>query len=272
MTLSEARKETEIALRQVVGEDAAFEARELVAFVAKIDRRMLQFHASDTLSDYQASRLSDLLKRRIDGEPLQYLLGEWEFMGLPFFVSEDVLIPRQDTETVCETAIEYIRERGYRTVLDLCTGSGCIGIAIERLTGVDVTLADVSDKALDIAKRNAVRNNVAVTILQGDLFDAVYDRKFDLIICNPPYLTASDMNSLQREVTFEPSLALYGGEDGLTFYRRIAHDYRKHLNHGGVLVLEIGATQREAVSELFRDARTKKDYGGNDRVVIAEAE
>lgn len=268
MTLAEARRNTEASLKPFVGEDAETEARELLALAAGMDRRELFLHADDPMLREQTDRLTELMSRRMGGEPLQYILGEWEFMGLPFFVSPDVLIPRQDTETVCEAAIRSIRERGYRTVLDLCTGSGCIGIAIRKLTGADVTLADVSEGALAVAARNAERNHADVTIRSGDLFGAVGEGRFDLIVCNPPYLTARDMDELQREVRFEPSGALFGGEDGLVFYRRIARAYRSHLCPGGMLILEIGSTQGEAVCALFAGACIERDYGGNDRAVI----
>ena len=209
-------------------------------------------------------------RRRAAGEPLQYILGEWSFMGLPFYTDERALIPRQDTELLCETAIRLIQERGYASVLDLCTGSGCIAVSIAKNTGVAVTASDVSADALALAQENAELNEVSIAFIESDLFRKI-EGKFDLICCNPPYLSQADMDQLQTEVKFEPKLALFGGEDGLDVYRSIAAAYREHLNDGGTLLLEIGSTQAESAASLF-SAKTsvQNDLGGNPRLLIVE--
>lgn len=251
-------------------EDARLEARYLSAHVLGIPAAELSPVSVQPISSETEERAYALLKRRLLGEPLQYLLGEWEFMGLAFSVASGVLIPRPDTEVLCEHALRLIAERGYQKVLDLCCGSGCIGISISKLAGVSVALADISSTCLTLAKDNALKNGVDVSICQSDLFSALQDDRFDLICCNPPYLSDEDMSKLQREVCFEPALALHGGADGLDFYRRIAADYRAHLHRGGALLLEIGSTQAEAVCELFDTDYVLKDYAGNPRVVIVE--
>jgi release factor glutamine methyltransferase len=222
------------------------------------------------MSDEQLRVLGEWIERRVKGEPLQYILGEWEFMGLPFVVDRRVLIPRQDTELLCETALERIRNHACRDVLDLCTGSGCIAIALQKLAGVNVTASDISRDALNVAKENAKINDVGITFVESDLFVNI-EGMFDLITCNPPYLTGTDMEQMQTEVTFEPALALFGGVDGLNFYKKIAKDYKTHLRPGGTLLLEIGNTQKASVSAIFAEnTRVINDLNGNPRVLIVE--
>ena len=185
-------------------------------------------------------------------------------------MDERALIPRQDTELLAETAISFVQERGYRSCLDLCTGSGCVGISVAKLAGVPVTLSDISEDALSLAKENAALNEVGAAFVASDLFRDIEGR-FDLITCNPPYLSRSDMENLQKEITFEPKLALFGGEDGLDYYRSIAKDFREHLNPGGVMLLEIGNTQAQSVAGLFREqTKVLNDLGGNPRVLVVE--
>ena len=207
--------------------------------------------------------------RRLKGEPLQYILGEWEFMGLPFLVEPGALIPRQDTETLCEAALGWLKTRPGAAVLDLCCGTGCIGVSLAKLGKAKVTFADVSPEALALAKRNAEKNGVSGTFYESDLLSGV-PGVYDLIACNPPYLTAAEMASCQRELTFEPALALYGGEDGLDFYRRLARAWEARVSPGGLLLMEIGATQGEAVRALFPGAKILKDIRGLDRVAWVE--
>ncbi|MBR0507844.1 MAG: peptide chain release factor N(5)-glutamine methyltransferase [Clostridia bacterium] len=257
------RAEQKIAalLAPVAGEDARLEASFLL-------------RASGFRSPYQnvteadAKLLEPLIERRLSGEPLQYVLGEWEFYGLSFYVDKSVLIPRPDTEILVETAIGLLSE-DRRDVLDLCCGSGCIGIALAACASARVTAADISADALALAERNARRNGVALTTVQSDLFDAV-EGAFDLIVSNPPYLSGKEMDARDASLRYEPALALYGGEDGLDFYRRIAADYRRYLKPGGALLLEIGMTQRDAVEALFEHGECICDYGGRPRVIVVK--
>ena len=245
------RRELSAALLPAAGEEADIEAKFLLA--ASEDEAWLR----------------EAVLRRLNGEPLQYILGEWAFMGLPFFVGPGALIPRQDTETLCEAALGYLRNRPGATVLDLCCGTGCIGVSLSRLSGAKAAFSDISPEALALAKRNAKRNGVDGAFYESDLLARV-PGVYDLIACNPPYLTANEMSHRQRELTFEPSLALFGGEDGLDFYRRLAGEWEGHVTPGGVLLLEIGCTQGAAVQKLFPGARILKDICGLDRVAWVE--
>lgn len=271
MSVSETIRLVKIRLEPIAAEEAAQQAKLLVSAVLGIEPGALPVHTWVEVSDEQIALIGDLLERRVKGEPLQYILGEWSFMGLPFYVDERALIPRQDTELLAETAIRMIQERGYRRVLDLCTGGGCVAVTLAKQTDAAVTGSDVSEEALALARENAELNEAQVTFQQSDLFESI-NGGFDLITCNPPYLSKEDMEHLQTEVTFEPKLALYGGEDGLDVYREIAKRYRAHLNDGGVLLLEIGSTQAESAAALF-SAKTSVQYdlGGNPRVLIVEA-
>jgi release factor glutamine methyltransferase len=190
-------------------------------------------------------------------------------MGLPFLVDRRALIPRQDTETLVEAALMLARERGYKAALDLCCGGGCIGVSLSKLVGLDVLAVDLSTGALQLAAENAAENGVAMRFQQSDLFRDIRE-DFDLIVCNPPYLSKADMASMQKELSFEPRDALYGGVDGLDFYRRIAGDYRPFLRRGGAMLLEIGALQADAVTAMFYGARVLNDTSGQPRVVIVD--
>lgn len=248
--------------------EADFEARQLLAFAVGTEKfRPDQY--SMTLSFEQLERLTSAVSKRLKHFPLQYIVGKWDFMGLPFKVDENVLIPRPDTETLCEEAEKLIRERGYRTLLDICTGSGCIGISLAYRNGISATLSDISEESLAIARVNAELNSVRCKILQSDLFSKV-GGKFDIITANPPYIRTSVMEELQTEVKYEPRLALHGGEDGLDFYRRISETFMEHLNPGGALIMEIGFDQGENIEKLFSSlgkVKVLKDLCGQDRVV-----
>ncbi len=254
-------------LSPVAREEAAQQARLLLCFVLDTEPARWMEYAQQSWTQPQRERLNALMERRLKGEPLQYILGSWGFMGLDFAVRPGVLIPRQDTETLCERALRLAKEKNYRTVLDMCCGSGCIGIALARLGNLQLTAADISPACLALTRENAQRNAVEVETVQSDLFQNITSR-YDLIVCNPPYLSAKDMNALQPEVAQEPALALYGGADGLDYYRRIAAAYKPRLTAGGTLLMEVGMGQAQAVGAMFDGTvRTVKDIAGIDRVV-----
>jgi len=257
------RAEQKIAalLEPVAGEDARLEASFLLR--AKGFRSPYQ-----NVTESDAKALEPLIERRLSGEPLQYVLGEWEFYGLPFFVDHNVLIPRPDTEILVETAVKLLKD-DRRDVLDLCCGSGCIGIALAACASARVTATDLSADALALTRRNAERNGVSIRTVESDLFEAV-EGTFDLIVSNPPYLSKAEMDARDAALRFEPALALYGGEDGLDFYRRIAAAYRRYLRPGGALLLEIGMTQKETVKALFEPSECIDDYGGRPRVIVVK--
>jgi len=260
--------QTAKTLTPVAQEEAAYQARLLACHVLGVSTKELPFCAALTFTPEQQQQLLALVERRLTGEPLQYILGEWEFMGLRFYVDKNVLIPRQDTETLCEHALLLSRKNGYKTALDMCCGSGCIGISLARLGGLDVTCADISANCLQMTAKNAALHGLTIDTVQSDLF-AQIDARYDLIACNPPYLTDSDMQNLQTEVRFEPSLALHGGTDGLDFYRRIAQDCAPFLNPGGTLMLEVGIGQAEAVAAMFEPADPAAKYILNDICGVA---
>lgn len=269
MTVAEAVRACKLRLDESAGAESLQQAKILVGFTLGVDESALGLHHQMELTREQIVELGDYLTRRAAGEPLQYILGQWSFMGLPFLTDKRALIPRQDTETLCEAAISLARERGYRSALDLCCGSGCIAVALSKLGGLDVCAADVSVDCIALTEENAALNGATIKTVCSDLFRDV-DGSFDLIVCNPPYLSRADMDAMQKELRYEPEAALYGGTDGLDFYRRIADGYRRHLNGGGALLLEIGSTQAESVLQLFYDARVQNDICGLPRVIIVE--
>lgn len=231
--------------------DPRIDAYWLVENTLKITRTQLHFQSGLMLEDAQLERLNQLLSQRSTGIPVQYLLHSAYFMGMEFYVDDRVLIPRQDTETLVESAVDALRGLHEPRLLDLCTGSGAIGLSIKALMpAVRVTLADISADALDVARINARALNVDVDIRQGDLFSAVASERFDFILSNPPYIPRKDLGMLQQEVLHEPELALNGGDDGLDFYRRIAEAANKHLNPGGFLFLEVGIGEAAAVLDM----------------------
>ncbi len=235
--------------------DAGFEAGCMTASVCGADYRQKPEQA---VSETEAEALHALCKKRMNGRPLQYLLGEWEFYGLPFFVGDGVLIPRQDTETLADYALRLLQPIAAPRVLDLCSGSGCLAITMQHARpDAAVTAIEREAKALSYLRRNAARNRTAITIIEGDVLDPALAASFadyDLILCNPPYLTAEDLRCLQREVAFEPRTALDGGEDGLLFYRQLPVLWRTALHTGGTLAFEIGMGQETAVSAFLTDA------------------
>lgn len=229
--------------------------------------KSLNLSANRAVSETEISQLEAALSRRIAGEPLQYILGKAWWMGLCLRVDRRVLIPRQDTETLAELALQFLRPIPSPRVLDLCTGSGAIGLCIAHdRSDARVTLADISSEALEVARENARLLGAQVETAQGDLFAPLAGREFDLIACNPPYIPTGEIEGLQVEVQKEPRLALDGGADGLDFYRTIAKDAPEHLAEGGYLLLEVGIGQAEAVTALV-GGEAVRDLNGVERVV-----
>ena len=216
-----------------------------------------------------------LAGKRLERFPLQYLLQEAPFYRRLFRVNDQVLIPRPETELLCEWALDLMKTRSAPAVLDLCCGSGCIGLTVKaELPSASVCLSDLSAGALDIARENADRLSLDVSFRCGDLLEGVPAASFDLIVCNPPYIPSSDCPALQPEVLYEPVLALDGGPDGLSLYRRIASEAFPVLSPGGFLLLELGAGQAPAVASLlagnhFTVLETRRDYAGIERMILA---
>lgn len=251
--------------------DAALDAWYLLQMVCKIERSYYYVHGEEDITQDAQKEYEIAVQKRAEHIPLQYIIGEQEFMGLRFKVNSNVLIPRQDTETLVEQVLKIVKP-GMK-VLDLCTGSGCVLISVLKnapeLTGMG---SDISKTALLVAKENVKLHEVDAEWVRSDLFDNITET-FDVIMANPPYIPTGEILSLMPEVRdFEPENALDGGADGLDFYRKIAGQVKDYLNPGGYVYMEIGYDQGEAVSELMRNAgftevEVIKDLARNDRVV-----
>lgn len=230
-------------------------------------RLNIHFKKEITLGDYFKLMLA--AKKRVKGAPTNKILKNQVFYGRDFYIDNNVLAPRVDTEFVVSEALEYIKKES--KVLDLCTGSGIIAITIKKESGANVFASDISSKALKIAKKNALTNEAEVTFVQSDMFENIMEKGFDLIISNPPYIPSKDVSCLSKEVKdYDPIIALDGGEDGLDYYRIIEKNLSLYLLEEGKLILEIGYDEGESIKELFSNYNTiiKKDYEGNDRVAI----
>ena len=260
---------------------AAFLARELVSFVTGKTREQMLAQRDHYASDKTCEEAEKLTQRLLAGEPLAYVMGQWEFYGMQLTVNENVLIPRDDTCAVTELAINqalFLNENP--RILDLCTGSGCIGLAIaSRVKDAKVTLVDISRDALQVARKNISAQKLSgrVTCVQANALEAppAFLGKFDLIVSNPPYITTEEMAQLPDSVAkFEPHLALHGGSDGLDFYRAITEHYKTALKPGGFLCFEFGMGQGDAVCSLletngFTILERSRDYNDRERAVLA---
>ena len=272
MTYREALKKAQEYLLDRKVEEAATDAWILLSEVTGISRTAFLMEPSREIGEEDRKRFEDFLQRRGEREPLQYITGHQNFMGLDFKVSPAVLIPRMDTEVLVEKALERIC-MGDR-VLDLCTGSGCIAISLKKLAGdITVTASDLSEDALKLARENARLNQTEIEFIHSDLFEQITGR-YDLIVSNPPYIETQVIQSLQQEVrAHEPFMALDGKEDGLHFYREILRNAGLYLKSGGWILFEIGYDQGDALRELllqynFDNIRIDKDLAGLDRVAI----
>lgn len=253
--------------------DARLDAEWLLSGVVGMPRLTMLLAQEEALSAPDAARYETLLARRAEGEPLQYVLGEADFMGHTFHVDARVLIPRCDTETLCEAAISRLSGGG--RMLDIGTGSGALAIAVKLAArAAKVTGSDISRDALWVAEANGRRLGADVTWKQSDLFASLSGERFDVIVSNPPYIPSGEFGALQREVRREPRQALDGGADGLAFYRRIAAGLPAHLMPGGSLLLETGDGQAQAVSAMlkksFESIKIIRDLKGLERVVAGD--
>lgn len=275
-------------LKQENIEEAESKAKRLLEFVLQQSREETIRNSLEEVSEMQHKAYEEKLQEVIQGKPLQYITHSQEFMGLSFYVDENVLIPQPDTEILVGQALERIQSIQDRRVqiLDLCTGSGAIAISIAKkmqgnAKGYQVIATDISDKALEVAQRNARQNQVQkqIQFLQSDMFSNLKEREFDVIVSNPPYIETKVIQTLSKEVRKEPRIALDGGEDGLQFYRLILENARQYLKNEGYVLLEIGYDQGEKIIKLWQELKgncqleliTKepmKDFGNNDRVMI----
>lgn len=285
MTLHELYQTIKQQLKEGGIEPYASEARFLMEGVLGVDYQNILVCGEMEATPEQLNKARSAVCRRLEGYPLQYLLGTWEFYSYPFEVGEGVLIPRPDTETLCEQGLAYLthwqmthgKERP--VVVDLCSGSGCLAVSVAcEYEGARVYAVEKYDAALSYLRRNVKLNQADVKIVQGDVLINTYAEPIpeaDLVLCNPPYLTEEDMKHLQKEVTFEPASALYGeAEDGLTFYRVVSSGWRERIRSGGMLAFEIGMGQEQAVKQIlqkegYQNICTVLDACGIIRVLTA---
>lgn len=263
-------------------EDANMKAKIVLADLLGKNKEYLMIHEDDDIKDGLNKIFLNKIERLKNREPLQYVINKQDFMGIELYVDENVLIPQPDTENLVEEVIflsdkkrKYIRDE--IKILDLCTGSGAIAISLSKLINKSLVYAsDISKKALKIAEENSMKNHANVLFLESDLFDKISKMyKFDIIVSNPPYIESKVIKTLSEEVQKEPILALDGGEDGLDFYRKIAKDAKDYIEKEGYLALEIGYNQRNKVENIlkengYKNIYSRKDLGGNDRIVVGQ--
>ncbi len=259
-------------------EDSEFTAKVIISHFSGLTFTECSFKAEADFSDDIRNNILYAVERRLGNEPLQYIIGEWDFMDFTFNVGEGVLIPRPETEMLCEYVVDRIKHKQNPVVYDLCSGSGCIGLSIKKyVPQCEIFLVEKSEKALEYLCRNASRicKDTFLTIVKGNVFDIksfAGHPKADVIVSNPPYIRTNEISFLQKEVQFEPSLALDGGADGLDFYRCLTSEWKKMLKKDGFMAFECGEDQGNDISLLFSengfDSEIIKDYNNLDRIVI----
>lgn len=252
-------------------------ARLLLQYVLKKPRQYLIVYDNQKLTEKEEQDYLKYIELLKQGEPIEHITHQKEFMKLNFYVDENVLIPRQDTEVLVEEVMKVAKKIRAKKILDLCTGSGAIAVSLAKyLENIQLTALDISGKALDIAIANAKNNHVQdkITFVESNLFQDLGQEKYDIIVSNPPYIRRKELATLDREVRREPRLALDGGEDGLYFYREIIDRGYEYLKYGGYICLEIGYDQKEEVMQIIKDRKQyidtycKKDLYDNDRVIV----
>lgn len=261
-------------------EDANLISKLLAEFVLNMDKTQLIINEEKQIDEEEKTRYYLALIEIIQGMPIQYITNNQEFMKLNFYVDKNVLIPQPDTEILVEEVIEIINSKNKSLkVLDICTGSGCIGTSIAKYTkNTNITMSDISSEALNITKNNYTKNiedTSKVQFIESDMFENIKE-KYDIIVSNPPYIESKEIIKLDKQVQNEPHLALDGGQDGLEFYKILANEAHKFLNENGYLCMEIGYNQKEQVIQLLKENKnykeiySKKDLSQNDRIIIAK--
>ena len=279
MTIMEAIKKGMIELKNADIETPKLKARLLMQFTLNKPRQYIIVNDLNKLTAKEENQYFSAIKKMRQGVPLEHITHQREFMKLNFLVTKDVLIPRPDTEILVEEIIRKAENIPNPVILDLCTGSGAIAVSLAKyIKNVHICAVDISSKALEIAKKNAELNGVKnnIEFIESNLFDKIKERKFDIIVSNPPYIETETIKTLSKDVQSEPKIALDGGKDGLDFYRKIADSGSKYLNRQGYICLEIGYNQRIAVRQILENKKRYvninciKDLCGNDRVVTAQ--
>lgn len=278
MTIKETLRKGIIELKVNNIQEPSLKARLLLQYILNKPRQYLIVYDNEQLTLRQEVNFFKGIKKLAKGIPLQHITHSQEFMKMTFYVNEDVLIPRPDTEILVEEVIKIAKRINAKKILDLCTGSGAIAISLAKyIEDSQITAVDISDKAINVAKLNAKNNNVEnqITFVESDLFKQLPKEKYDIIVSNPPYIKKEIIKSLEKEVQKEPQIALDGGYDGLDFYRKIISKADEYLKFNGYICFEIGYDQKDDVLELFEneekyvDTSCKKDLFDNDRVIIA---
>ncbi len=279
MTIKSAINKGTYILKDSNIENPRLKARLLLQFIIKQKRDYLIIYDNKDITKKQESNYFEAIQKLLRGIPLQHITNNQEFMKMNFYVNENVLIPRPDTEILVEEVIKIAKKFKNPIILDMCTGSGAIAISLAKyITNSKIYAVDISDKALEIAKKNAVYNEVdhKIKFLQSDLFENLTDIKFDIIVSNPPYIKEDDIQYLDDEVRREPQIALNGGKDGLDFYKKITKSAYEYLKHNGYLCYEIGYDQKIDVIEIienehkYKNTYGLKDLCDNDRVIISQ--
>ncbi len=279
MQIKEAMRKGMIKLKTNDVKEPNLKARLLMQYILNRPREYTLVHDDKQLTLRQNVDYFKLIKKLIEGVPLQHITHQQEFMKLMFYVDENVLIPRPDTEILVEEVIKLAKSINAKKILDLCTGSGAIAVSLAKyIEGSQITATDISRKALSIAKLNATNNNVEdkITFVSSDLFQNISEEKYDIIVSNPPYIKRKVIKTLDKEVKKEPIIALDGGNDGLDFYKKIIGNAYQYLKYKGYLCLEIGYDQKDEVIDLINkeekyiDTYSKKDLFDNDRIVITK--
>ena len=276
MKLKEIRKNTAKLLSENGIEASAFETDVILQTVLELDKTALIMKLESELSAEQLERISTIVRKRVEGYPLQYIVGSWEFYGREFLVGEGVLIPRADTETLIDTAKKLVEKNS--TVIDLCSGSGCIAITLEKELEARTYALEKSEKAFEYLTKNVKLNNSKTTPLLRDVLDEKSPSDLpeaDLVVSNPPYIKTDEIKTLSKEVGYEPEMALDGDKDGLKFYREITRLWKDRIKNGGYLVYEIGYTQADDVCKIlsdngFEEVNVVHDICENPRVVYGK--
>ena len=277
MTIKETLRKGMIQLKTENVTEPNLKARLIMQYILNKPRQYLIIYDNQVLTLRQEVNYFKAIKRLINGEPIQHITHQQEFMKLNFFVNEDVLIPRPDTEILVEEVIKIARKINAKKILDMCTGSGAIAVSLAKyLDNVEITAVDISEKSLDVAKTNAKNNEIEnkITFIESNLFENIVNEKYDIIVSNPPYIRKDVIKTLTKEVQKEPKIALDGGYDGLDFYRKITHQSEEYLKFNGYLCFEIGYDQKKDVIKIINDEKkftgtySKKDLYDNDRIIV----
>lgn len=274
MTIFEAYNSTKKKLEKAGIEDYVFEAKQIIKHITGLNATQILSYYNRNLTEFQENNLTALIHQREVRYPLQYIFGEWDFYGRSFYVGPGVLVPRADTETLIDGAKEYLENLEKPEILDLCAGSGCIGITLAKeFENSDVTLVEKYDEAIRYAEKNKIRNKADnVRLIKGDIFEKSGDDRFyDLIISNPPYIPENEMKDISPETHFEPETALLAADGGMEFYKEIIKNYTSCLKNGGMMAFEVGMGESEKVAELMKTAgykvSIKKDLNNIERLV-----